>query len=146
MESNQPSSILGEELSVTPGLHQSINSASTWARFIGIVTIICFAVFILAAVFARSFVVSLFSSQLPGGGADLLGGIILFVVLFVCAIGGLLIYFLMRFSNLTKKGIQLRNQAMFNDGLSALKTYFTIYGVLAVLALLFTAIGLFSAF
>ena len=74
-------------------------------------------------------------------------GSTLFGVIFTIIIGLLINYFLFQFSSLTKKGINNLSQADLNRGLSNLKAFFNIIGVLMIIFLAFAALGIiFSGF
>jgi hypothetical protein len=145
MEPNSSSSVLGEQLMVSRELNNQLADATKWSRFISIVSIVCLAIFLIAGLTASTVMATYLSSFFPMGG-EFLSGIILAVIIIVCVVAGVLLYFLLRFSNLTRKGIQLGNQSVFNDGMAALKTYFIIYGVIALISLFFTALNLFYSF
>ena len=81
---------------------------------------------------------------MPAGSSGIITGIVVVVVLFVCAVGGVLVYFLLRFATRTREGIRTGNQYRFNEGLAALKNFFIMYGVLGILSLFFSALSLFT--
>jgi heme/copper-type cytochrome/quinol oxidase subunit 2 len=67
---------------------------------------------------------------------------IFFVVIIV--VGFLMIptYYLFRFSNQTKKGIDQKDEYALETGIASLRTYFTIFGVLGLLSLFISLIRL----
>lgn len=142
MQPENQSSVFSD-LSVTPTLGSHLTEITKWCRFISIVGIIFLVFFLILAVVGGSYIAPLFASLLPGG-ENIIGNIFLIMAIVISIVCGVLVYFLFRFATHTRRGIELRNQEMFNEGLKALRTYFIIYGVLAILGLLINVIGLTS--
>lgn len=145
MEPNNTSSILGEQLTVSPDVNYQLTETSRWTRIACIISIVFLAIFLLILVVAGSELSSLLSNFLPAGG-EMLTGILFVFIGIVFLICGLLIYLLLRFSKLTSLGLRTQNQAVFNDGLAALKTYFIIYGVVSIILIGFTLMPLLTLF
>ena len=141
MEQDNRSSIFSD-LSVTPIIGSHLIQTSKWCRFISIVCIIFLAIFLLMMFVAGSTIAPLISSIIPGA-ENYIGTLLLVVFGVVIIISGVLVFFLLRFSVLTRRGIELRNQDIFNEGLKALKMYFVIYGILAILGVIGNGINLF---
>ena len=144
MDQNQSSSAFGE-LNVTPPLDHSFGQATTWARVVGIIFIVVMSLLLLFAFVSGTFIAQFATTaEMPEGSTGVFTAIIVVMALFVCGIGGVLVYFLMRFASRTREGIRTGNQYMFNQGLAALKNFFIMYGVISILGLLFSAVGIFS--
>lgn len=144
MDPHQEQSILGDELSVTPPIQQYVADATRWARFLCIVITVFMVLCVGFLLLGGSAISNALETQfdLPGGGQGILIGMLMIIVLIV----GILFYFLWRFSTLTRRGLEIRNQEMFNKGLAALKIYFTIYGVFTVIGMVSTIRILFTLF
>jgi hypothetical protein len=84
------------------------------------------------------------SDLIPGFGASEGFGIILVVIIIVIGIVGLLMYFLLRAATHIRGGIETKDQQQFNAGLGYLKSYFTMYGIIAIIGLIVKILGLFS--
>jgi hypothetical protein len=145
METNPNQSILDDQITVNSPVRQYLADATRWARFLCIAITVLMVVFVGFIVLAGSVISELLETQfqLPPGNYN---GVMIGLALFVSIIMGILFYFLWRFSTLTKAGIDLKNQEMFNSGLSALKTYFIISGVFSIISMVSTIRLLFSLF
>ena len=78
---------------------------------------------------------------LIGCGVVVIAGVII-IALAIC---GILYGFLIRGANRIRKGIENGDQILFNSGLANIKNYFAMYGVLAILGILFAIIGLLNS-
>jgi hypothetical protein len=70
-------------------------------------------------------------------------GLLITVIIIVVGVVCLLMYFLFRGSTLVRKGIETKSQETFNSGLAALKAYFTMYGILAIIGLISNIVSIF---
>lgn len=142
MTDNSSQNILDMDLSVNHYVSERIQSITKWTRFMGILSVVFLGLFVL--------IVLAVSTQLPQMNtyfpviAQLPVAVFLILALFVMAIIGVLIYFLLRFAIITRRAIQLRNQEMLNKGLDSLKTYFAIYAVMAIIGVAFSLFNMFT--
>lgn len=132
MEENQQETLL--TLNVDYDAGNILKETARWAKFISIVGIIAVAVMLLALALAGSYIITLYSQMFPG--IQGFAGIVIFLVFIAVAILGVMVFLLYRFSSLIKKGIDTQDQNVFNNGLNALKIYFIIGGVFAILSLI----------
>jgi len=118
-----------------------------WTRFISVVGFVGVGLLALTVVilsFAGSAIFSWYEQIIPGIAAY--QAIIIMICVIFLGILTFLIIKLYQFSTLTRKGIEVQDQGMFNKGLQALKVYFTVSGIIAVLGLLFTLLTLKNLF
>lgn len=120
------------------------NEAVKWSKFLAVFYFVCIGLSVLALAFASTFLIQTFGTYMPGMGVEALGGVVIGVIIIVLLIFTYTTILLYRFSTLVKQGIERQNQATFNDGLRNLKTYFLIYGVLTLIALVFNVVGFIS--
>jgi uncharacterized integral membrane protein len=139
MDENQ--SIL--ELQVDQSASRSLSDAARWARFLSIVGFVGLGLLILCLLLLRETIINTLPQLVPAMGLQQGYGFAAAVVIIAALIVGLLMYFLFRGATLIKRGIETRHQETFNNGLSSLKTYFTIYGVFAILGVIGNLITLF---
>lgn len=132
MEENPQETLLSLNVDYDAG--NILKETARWAKFISIVGIIGVALMLLALALAGNYMVTLYSRMFPG--IQVFAGAIIFIAFIVVAILGFMVFLLYRFSTLIKKGIETQDQSIFNDGLNALKIYFIISGVFAILSLL----------
>ncbi|HXB44613.1 MAG TPA: hypothetical protein VNV85_11170 [Puia sp.] len=111
-----------------------LKETARWAKFISIVGIIGVVLMALALALAGTYLITLYSQMFPI--IEGFAGAFIFLAFILVAILGFLVYLLYRFSTLIKKGIETQDQIVFNSGLQALKIYFIISGVFAILSLL----------
>lgn len=117
--------------------------ASRWARTFGILLFIACGIILLVMLAAGNRLFEAFSTELATGDANAVFTMVLVIAIIAILIVGVMLYFLLRSANSIKKGLQLKDQALFNRGLSDMKIYFTIYGVLSILSLVGNLIQLF---
>ena len=113
-----------------------------WTKFIGITFLTCCGIAVIlflanlsdVGVF-RSF--SQFTIHSPQSS-------LLYVALLVFVFIVLVSYFLLNFSSKIKAGIETDSPELINRGLGAMKGYFVIAGIVAILSLLFTLLPFFT--
>ena len=127
---------------VETSAQRSLASASTWARFLAILGFVFIGLILILFAIAGAGAISALERVMPFDMAAM-AGLLIVVVLIVCAVIGVLCYLLIRGANLTKKGIITNDQAVFNAGLASYRTYFMLYGILSVISFLINLIGLF---
>ena len=127
---------------VETSTQRSLASAGTWARFLAILGFVFIGLMLILFAIAGAGAMSALEKVMPFDMAAM-AGLLIVVVLIVCAVTGVLCYLLIRGANLTKKGIITNDQTAFNAGLASYRTYFMLYGIFSVIALLINLIGLF---
>ena len=127
---------------VETSTQRSLASASTWARFLAILGFVFIGLILILFAVAGAGAISALERVMPFDMAAM-AGLLIVVVLIVCAVIGVLCYLLLKGANLTKKGIITNDQAVFNAGLASYRTYFMLYGILSVISFLINLIGLF---
>jgi hypothetical protein len=142
MESgNQPS--VFSDLLVTHTMGNHLHDTTKWCRFISIVGIVFLFIFVIAAITAGTAIAPVVENVFPGMGIAVDNFLLIAMILFV-AVFGVLTFLLLRFSILTRRGLELRSQALFNDGLKALRFYLIVYGVIGIIEIILNVAGLFS--
>lgn len=140
MEENQ--SFL--ELQVDQEASANITEASRWGKLLATMVLVAFGLMFLMFILMWDRLAEQFFTleEMQGSGSDILMVSIIVAFVFVGAIVGLLMSFLIKAANRIRNGIRNKDQIMFNSGLANLKNYFAMYGVLGILGLLFSLIGL----
>ncbi|HEY4206296.1 MAG TPA: hypothetical protein VGM31_05780 [Puia sp.] len=125
-----------------------LRETARWSRFLSIMGAVTIAVCLLAFGLAGNALVEAFTRLAPGleGMAGLGSAIIIVVVLVFMAVFGFIVYMLYRFSTLTRRGVEERNQAVFAEGMKCLRIYFLVNGILAVLSLLSNLLSISNLF
>ena len=142
---DQPSSMF--ELQIDDAVQTYLKDTTRWTRFLAIVFIVFLVLMLLSLGMMFMFGDLMSQSfdkvpQLSGLGAGTALTIIE-ITLFLCLIVfGVITYTLLRFSNQARKGIDQQNQVAFEAGISSLKNYLAISGILGMVSLLFVFLGL----
>ncbi|MFC0773292.1 hypothetical protein [Terrimonas alba] len=143
MEENQ--SLL--ELQVDKQASDNLVETSRWAKLLAVIGLICIGVLFLVLVLLRNKIAEQFLSleELKGSESSIF--IISLVVgfLIVALVFGMLLNFLLKGANRIRQGILHNDQTLFNSGLSSLKNYFIMYGVLGILGLLFSLLAFINS-
>jgi magnesium-transporting ATPase (P-type) len=140
MEENQ--SLL--ELQVDRDAATNLLEVSRWGKFLGLLVSIGIALFFVMFIIVWGAISkTLIPQEETDPQATRLG--MIFAFAFLVIIGGvvvLLMSFLIKGANRIRKGIQNRDQMLFNSGLASLKNYFVMYGVLALIVLFISLLAL----
>lgn len=145
MDQNTSGSLF--ELQVDSEATKQFMDGTKWARFIAIFYLVAILLAAVVITFAGTTVLSWFETYVPAVGTidmtevGALGSILIVIVIVIMAIVGFIYILLYRFATNVRKGIEQRNQEVFNDGLKYLKYYCIINGVIALLGIVFTFIG-----
>jgi len=144
MEENVQESMLEMHLDYDGG--NILKETVRWSRFLSVVGLIGLGVCLLVTVLMLmgGALLTAFSQVMPG--IEGFAGVLLIFCLFVFGIVGILVWMLYRFSTLIRRGIEMQDQAIFNQGMKSLKIYFLISGIFAILGLLINLISLTSLF
>jgi len=132
------------ELEVDQIASKNLIDTAKWARFIAIFSFIAMGCFLLIIIAFQSRIADRISNYIPGMNESGGFGVLIGVIIFIFALVSVILVFLLRGANLIKKGIETKDQIMLNDGLRSLKTYFAIYGILAIIGVVFNLIGLIA--
>ena len=139
MEDNQ--SIL--ELQVDQTASKNLSDVTRWAKFLSITGLVCMGVMVIFFIVMRSQIAGALSQLVPGFSEIDSFGMLISIVVIGAGLVCVLMYFLFRGSVLIRKGIESKNQEIFNNGLASLRAYFTMYGVLAVVGLVINMVTIF---
>ncbi|MBN9298134.1 MAG: hypothetical protein J0I41_14060 [Filimonas sp.] len=123
----------------------SMTQAAKWAKIIAIIFAVCCALGVLFGLFAST-MLGTFMSQYGGAYGSMfsaMSGFIAVIILIVAAIAGVFIYLLLSFANNTSRAMLTKDPVSLEKGTGALKNYFLLGGIFAILGLLFTLINLF---
>lgn len=115
---------------------QELNETSRWARLLSIIIFSLCGVVLLAMFVASGQIQDSMSTQLGSGNGSTAYTFVVIIVVVAIAIVSLMMFFLLRAANSIRSGLRLKDQALFNRGLSDMKVYFAIVGVFSILGLL----------
>ena len=142
MDQNPSDSLFG--LQVDSDAAARFRDSTKWARFIAVFYLIAILVVALVITFTGASIMAWLERYVPAVGMvdmSTMGSVFIVLLIIILAIVGFIYLLLFRFANLVRKGIEQRNQEVFNDGLKYLKYFCIINGVIALLGIVFTFIG-----
>ena len=132
------------DLQVEPEISASMSEATRWGKFLAIGVIIAFVLGLsLMALMWSVFSAAIFDLDTTSNStnAEYLVIVVIAVFVFLFLIIGILMSFLIKAANRLRNGLRNKDQYLFNSGLANLKNYFIMYGVLAILGLVFSLLG-----
>ena len=140
MEENQ--SLL--DLQVDKEAASNLLEVSRWAKFLGVLVVTGFAlVFVMFIVlWSRIETLFLLNEKITASESSLMRITAIITYTIAASIFIILVSFLIRGANRIRKGIQNRDQLLFNNGLASFKNFFIMYGVLAIIGLFFVLLSL----
>jgi magnesium-transporting ATPase (P-type) len=110
-------------LSIEGAARDLLVAAATWARIIAIVGFVSAGLSVLAAMIGKP----------DDSGASIVGGVI--GAMIGAAIAVAINIFLFRFATNTLASVSNMSQVQFNEGISNLKTYFKIVGIIVIIVI-----------
>jgi hypothetical protein len=137
MEENR--SIL--DLQVDQSASKNLSDAVRWAKFLSIVGFVCMGLMVIFFLALQTQISNAMAQLIPGLSTTDSFGLLLVVIIITAGIICVLMFFLFKASTLIKKGIETKNQEIFNSGLASLKAYFTMYGILSIVGLVTTLLN-----
>jgi len=148
MEQNQNSSLFSLNLDAQNSY--TLRSVASWAKVLGIVTIIMAALLVIFGIVFQQNASKLDgfdgyrSSRSGGMSADSLGsmGLIMYVV--IGLIYGLSGMFALNAGNKINSGLKTNNMELLNGGFANARNFFALWAILMILCLLFMLIGLMA--
>ncbi len=129
------------DMGVDSAAQNNLMETSRWSKLMAILTLVAIGLSLLMMSFAWNYIVDSITVGQPEG----LEVIVIVTIVITIAIMVVLMSFLLKAANRIKAGIQNRDQVLFNNGLGNLKNFFVMYGVLAVLGMVFTLLGLVAS-
>jgi hypothetical protein len=111
-----------------------------WARICAVCAFIGYAISLLVAIFGRRPFQNVETNGFSTGAFARAGSVI--GALIAITIGGILNYYLYRFSVDASNGLDSMNSGKLNEGLGGLRTYFKIVGILTIIVLGFVALAI----
>ena len=140
MEQNQNTSLF--DMNMDSQTQSHILSISKWTRFIAITGFVVGALaLILFAAYGEQ-IFRAFSVLFSAGESNLAGAVIVVAVL-VLALVACWLFFLIKSSNLLRKGLESRNSVTLAEGFRAMRMYFTFSFIISILSMLGTLTSFF---
>ncbi|HET9823795.1 MAG TPA: hypothetical protein VFP87_00600 [Chitinophagaceae bacterium] len=127
---------LSLNLEIDHATTENIYEGIKWTRFYAISLLSLIGLCLIFILLNGRKIASAFTELPNSESSRFVFEVVVIAVLIISAIVGLLMYFLLRGSKRIKIAIQTQDQLLLNNGLNDLKTYFVIYGVMAIIGVL----------
>lgn len=131
------------ELEVDHITSEELLDTARWQKMFGIMLITIIGLVLLAFLIAWNKISTLIDEAIAGQGSQAAMAVIVVGLLLVAIVLGIMAWFLIRGAGRIKSAIRVKDQLLFNNGLSDLKTFFIIYGVISIIGLLGDLISIF---
>ncbi|MGZ5219399.1 MAG: hypothetical protein ACXWC7_04950 [Chitinophagaceae bacterium] len=131
------------ELEVDHITSEELLDTSRWQKMFGVVVITIIGLVLLVFLIAWNKIGTLINESLAGDGSQAAMAVVAAVLLLLAVVLGIMSWFLIRGAGRIKSALRMKDQLLFNNGLSDLKTFFIIYGVISIIGLLASLISLF---
>ncbi|MGZ8516750.1 MAG: hypothetical protein ACXWWD_05340 [Chitinophagaceae bacterium] len=131
------------ELEVDHITSEELLDTSRWQKMFGVVVITIIGLVLLVFLIAWNKIGILINESLAGDGSQAAMAVVAAVLLLLAVVLGIMSWFLIRGAGRIKSALRMKDQLLFNNGLSDLKTFFIIYGVISIIGLLASLISLF---
>lgn len=131
------------ELEVDHITSEELLDTSRWQKMFGVVVLTMIGLLLLVFLIAWNKIGALIDESLAGDGSQAAMAVIVAVLLLLAVVLGIMSWFLIRGAGRIKSALRMKDQLLFNNGLSDLKTFFIIYGVISIIGLLASLISLF---
>ncbi len=134
------------QLQVDPQTGNSLRSAASWGKILGILGIIFGVLFIIIGIMVRSAMTTAFNeyNDYPGYRGSTSGmasfGMAIYIVMGIMTIIGSI--FALNFGNKAAAALRTNDNIMLGSSLNNLRNYFAFWGVLMIIGLLLTIIGI----
>lgn len=148
MEQSQQDQLSDLNLQVDGDVRQHLGNTVKWTKFIAVSIFIFCGVFLLAVIAASTAITTMVKKMSAEKNIQFLGdypmALLVGVVLFVLLVVGFIYFFLYNFSVKMKNALLNEDVVAFNNSLSALKTFFIVTTIFAILSLLTNIYNLFA--
>ena len=131
------------ELDIDSITSEELLDTARWQKMFGLLLITIIGLVLLAFIVAWDKIRSLINESIDGESSQATMAVLIGVLLVIAGILGTMSWFLVRGAARIKSALRTKEQLVFNNGLSDLKMFFIIYGVLGILGLLGNLISLF---
>lgn len=131
------------ELEIDHTTSEEVLDTCRWQKMFGILLLTIIGLVLLAFLIAWDKIWGLIEEAIAAEAGQAAMAVIVGVLLLVAAVFGVMAWFLLRGAGRIQSAIRIKDQLLFNNGLSDLKTFFIIYGVISILGLLGNLIALF---
>lgn len=139
MENEQ--NLIESDLIIDGTIRAHLKETAAWGKFLGIIGFIYSGLIAIVAVFAGSILGKLTGNYSSSSEGLLAGGSIAIIYLAMAGIVFFMSMYLFRFAKKAKAALQSNDQDNLAESFKNLKIYFRFSGIITVIALIFTVLG-----
>lgn len=131
------------DLEIDHATGEEMLDTSRWQRMLGVLVVISIALVLLMLLVGWNQIASLIDEAFATGGSQAAMAFLVVILLLVAIVAGIMAGLLIRGASRVRTAIRTKEQDVFNNGLSDLRTFFIIYGVVSILGLLGNLVAFF---
>lgn len=135
--------LIETELMIDSTIQVHLKEAASWGKFLGMIGFVYSGLIAVGAIFAATMLTKFSSSYsgTVGGGSVLAGGGVGIIYLAMAGVVFFMSMYLFRFAKNTQQAVKTNDQEALAVAFSNLKIYFRFAGIITVIALIFTVLG-----
>ncbi len=133
--------LIETELMVDSTINVHLKESAAWGKFLGIIGFVYSGLIAVGAIFAASMVANLSGNYSGGAGGLLAGGSVGVIYLVFAGVVFFMSMYLYRFAKNTQAALKSNDQHTLSVAFNNLKIYFRFAGIITVIALVFTVLG-----
>lgn len=134
MEDNQ--SILNN-LQIDQEGNNQLTETARWAKLFSVLGLSALALMVISLAVSWEIILKLLTSTQGSNPPAGVGTVLFMMVLLVTVIASILLLFILKGAIRIRRGLINKDQVLFNSGLSSLKNFFVMFGVITVLRFVF---------
>jgi hypothetical protein len=124
------------ELEIDHPTAEELLDTARWQKMFGVLMLTIIGLALLSFLVGWNKIAGMIDEAIAGEGSQAAMAVIVVVLLLVGAVIGIMSWLLIRGAGRIRSAIRTKDQLLFNNGLSDLKTFFIVYGVISILGLL----------
>lgn len=136
--------LIDTDLIIDSAVKTHLKETAGWGKFLAIIGFVYSALIALGAIFAATIVAQLSGSYSARNEGLLAGGSVAIIYMGFAGIVFFMSMYLFRFAKKTQVALQSNDQADLTESFRNLKVYFRFAGIITVIALIFTILGVFG--
>ncbi len=134
--------LIETDLIIDSSGNMHLKETAIWAKFLGIMGFVYSGLIALGAIFAGSMLAKFSGNNLSNSEGILAGGSVAIIYLGMATVVFFMSLFLFRFARKIQFALQSNDQVTLNESFKNLKIYFRFAGVITVIALIFSVLGI----
>lgn len=134
--------LIETDLIVDSTISAHLKETAVWGKFLGVIGFIYSGFIVLGAIFAVSMFAKLTGHATGSSNGLLVGGIVSIVYLILACVLFFMSMYLFRFAKSMQVALNTNDQELLNVSFKNLKIYFRFAGIITIVALIITALGI----